>query len=56
MLAEIDIPSPLGNICGLIEFITPRTELTRVSELGFRFVGLDDAYYERLTAALKRLG
>jgi hypothetical protein len=56
MLAEIDIPTRLGSICGLIEFITPRAELTKASELGFRFVGLDDAHYERLTAALKRFG
>ena len=55
MLAEIAIPTPHGRICGLVELLEPKGRSIPPSDLAFRFVGLDDHYYERLTAALQRL-
>ena len=52
-LAEIEIPTPLGRICGLIEFLERRGGTGRPSELAFRFVGLDETHYDRLRSALK---
>lgn len=55
-LAEIEIPTPLGRICGLIEFLERRAAKSSASELAFRFVGLDDLHFERLQSALKQYG
>ncbi len=55
-LAEIDIPTPLGRIRGLIEFLDRRASSSEPSELAFRFVGLDDTDFERLQSSLKRFG
>ena len=54
-LAEIEIPTPIGRICGLIEFLERRSAMGS-PELAFRFVGLDDSDYERLTKALEQFG
>jgi hypothetical protein len=53
-LAEIEIPTPLGGICGLVELLERRAGMGQPSELAFRFVGLDETHYERLKAALKQ--
>jgi hypothetical protein len=55
-LAEIEIPSRSGRICGLIEFLSRRAASGAPSEMAFRFVGLEDVHFERLRAALKQLG
>jgi hypothetical protein len=55
-LAEIEIPTPLGRICGLIEFLSRRAGSGVSSGLAFRFVGMDEAHFERLRAALKQFG
>lgn len=55
-LAEIAINTPLGPVCGLIEFFDRKAKGTKTSELAFRFVGLNDTDYERLGAALQKLG
>jgi hypothetical protein len=55
-LAEIEIPTPLGRIRGLIEFLDRRGASSRPSELAFRFVGLDDTDFERLQSSLKKYG
>jgi hypothetical protein len=52
---EIDIPTPMGNIRGLIEFLDGRGKGTH-SEFGFRFIGLEDTDHERLGRALQRFG
>jgi len=54
-LAEIEIPTPIGRICGLIEFLERRAA-AQCPELAFRFVGLNDHDYERLTKALEQFG
>ena len=55
-LAEIEIPTPLGRIRGLIEFLDKRTGAANPSELAFRFIGLDDTDFERLKSSLKKYG
>jgi hypothetical protein len=52
---EIEIPTPIGKIRGLIEFLNGRGKGAH-SELGFRFVGLEDPDHERLGRALQRFG
>lgn len=54
-LGEIEIPTPLGKIRGLIEFLNGRGKGAH-SELGFRFVGLEDTDHERLGKALQKFG
>jgi len=54
-LAEIEIPTPSGNVRALIEFLNGRGKGAH-SELGFRFIGLDDTDHERLGRALRRVG
>src|SRR5690242_8993077 len=54
-LAEIAIPTPLGPVLGLIEFVGSR-QRQEDSELGFRFVAFDDEHHERLSKALHHLG
>lgn len=56
ILAEIEIPTPLGRIRGLIEFLERRGGSSRPSELAFRFIGLDDTDFERLKSSLKKFG
>lgn len=55
-LAEIAIRTPLGPVFGLIEFFDLKSKGTKNSELAFRFVGLNDTDYERLSSALRQLG
>ena len=55
-LAEIEIPTPLGRIRGLIEFLDRRTGAAKPSERAFRFIGLDDTDFERLKSSLKQYG
>jgi PilZ domain len=52
---EIEIPTPVGKIRGLIEFLDGRGKRGH-SELGFRFVGLEDSDHERLGKALQKFG
>jgi len=54
-LGEIEIPTPIGKIRGLIEFLDGRGNAGH-SEFGFRFVGLEDTDHERLGQALQRFG
>ena len=54
-LAQIEIPTPLGRIRALIEFLDVHPKATR-PELGFRFVGLEDVDHERLGKALQKFG
>lgn len=53
--AEIEIPTPLGKVSGLIEFLDKQGGGMQ-TELAFRFIGLDDTDYQRLTEALKQFG
>ena len=55
-LAEIAISTPLGPVCGLIEFFERDSKRIKRSELAFRFVGLNDVDYERLGHALRQFG
>jgi hypothetical protein len=55
-LAEIEIPTPLGRIRGLIEFLERRGGSPQPSELAFRFIGFDDTDFERLKSSLKQFG
>ena len=56
-LGEIEIPTASGNIRALIEFLNGRgSGKGSHSELGFRFIGLDDADHERLGRTLRRTG
>jgi PilZ domain len=52
-LGEIEIPTPMGKVRGLIEFLDAHGKGAH-SELGFRFIGLDDTDHERLGQALRR--
>ena len=54
-LGEIEISTSLGKIRGLIEFLDERGKGAH-SELGFRFIGLEDTDHERLGRALQRVG
>jgi hypothetical protein len=54
-LGEIEIPTPIGKVRGLIEFLNGRGTGAH-SELGFRFIGLEDTDHERLGKALQRFG
>ncbi|HWC17329.1 MAG TPA: hypothetical protein VG498_09945 [Terriglobales bacterium] len=51
-LAEIAIPTPLGPVLGLIEFVGAGLKRQSGSEFGFRFVALDDDHHARLSKAL----
>jgi hypothetical protein len=55
-LAEIAIPTPLGPVVGLIEFVGSAMKRQANSECGFRFVAFDDEHHERLSRALNRFG
>lgn len=55
-LAEIAIPTPLGPVIGLIEFMGAGTKRQSGSEFGFRFVAFDDEHHARLSKALTQFG
>ena len=55
-LAEIAIPTPLGPVLGLIEFFDRRNKPAKDYELAFRFVGLSDEDFQRLSSALRQFG
>ena len=55
-LAEIAIPTPIGPVVGLIEFIGKGAQRQTSSEFGFRFVAFDDEHHERLSKALHQFG
>jgi hypothetical protein len=55
-LAEIAIPTPLGPVVGLIEFLPSGAKRQANSEFGFRFVAFDDDHHERLSKALHQFG
>ena len=54
-LAEVEIPTASGPVFALVEFLERKGGAGRPSELAFRFVGLDDAHYDRLQSALKQI-
>lgn len=53
-LAEIEIPTRHGRVCGLIEFLERKAGSGRPLELAFRFIGLDETHFDRLKSALKQ--
>jgi len=55
-LAEIAIPTPLGPVIGLIEFLGSGAKQPAGSEFGFRFVAFDEEHHDRLTKALHQFG
>lgn len=55
-LAEIAIPTRLGPVVGLIEFVGGGMKRQSNSEFGFRFVAFDDEHHERLSKALHQFG
>jgi hypothetical protein len=55
-LAEIAIPTPLGPVVGLIEFLEGGIKRSTGSEFGFRFVAFDDEHHDRLSKALHQFG
>lgn len=56
LLAEIAIPTPLGPVLGLIEFFDRKNKSVKDCEVAFRFVGLSDDDYQRLSSALSQFG
>jgi hypothetical protein len=55
-IAEIAIPTPLGPICGIVEFVLDRKRSAESPEYGFRFLAFNDSDYERLMNALRQFG